>query len=413
MAGRWPSSLLHAAGLVRVTVEWELGSARLDFIPHELYPAPNHRAICYRWVMGTRALRRAGLVVAASACMLGAGWLTGALAAGSLPPLTGPPLSGPTHLHLIVGNTPPVVFDVDTGTTTTVPGVVPGPYTKTGQPLVTNIVPATGGAIVTVSNVRTYADYFISAAGTAQPVAPAANAIPARNSDAIWTLTSSHGSCTLQLVPGSRPAVRAPCGTLELDSPAGLVITTASYALVVDPSTGLVLRRIRATGQLERISASSGFLLQVSGQSSQFVHGKLVLINLATGTQRHLRWPSILPWVQRVAVEPHGPLVAVGFVSPAYPGPQQANDIWLLNPTTGVFTHLPGFPAQESVKFSDMAWTSDDRLVVVAESIASIAQNTTRAVLGVWQPGQTTLPLRSIPTLANSGGYSEFVPIVR
>lgn len=361
---------------------------------------------------GTRAIRWGGAFVVALALVFGVGWLDGARAAGPLPPLTGPPLTGATHLHLIVGDTPPVIFDVDAGTTMTVQGVVPGPATKTEQPQVESIVPAPGGAYVTVFNGSTYADYFISVDGAARRAARATNAIPARNSDAVWTLTSSHGSCMLRLAPGSRPAVPAPCGALELDSPAGLVITNAAYALVVDPSTGRVRRRIHATGQLDPISASSGgFLLEVSGNSSQSVPGKLALINLATGTQQRLRWPSILPWVQRIAVEPHGPLVAVGFVSPAYPGPQQANDVWLLNPTTATFTHLPGFPAQESVKVSGMAWTGDDQLVLVAESIASIAQNTTRAVLGVWQPGQTTLPLRSVPTLANSGGYSEFVPI--
>jgi hypothetical protein len=71
-------------------------------------------------------------------------------------------------------------------------------------------------------------------------------------------------------------------------------------------------------------------------------------------------------------------------------------------------THLPGFPAQESIKTSGIAWTSDDHLVVVAESNTDTS---TRVVLGIWRAGQTTLPLRTIPTLA--GGYDQFAPLSR
>lgn len=354
----------------------------------------------------TSGRRRIG-AAAVAVVLVGAGGLVGARAAGPLPPLAGPPLTTPTRLRLIVNTTPPVILDVDAGTTTTVPGVVPGPATQTGQPQVESIVPAPGGAYVTVFNGRTYSDYLISVDGTARRVARATNAIPARNSDAVWTLTSRHGSCTLRLVPSSRPAVRAPCGDLEFDSPTGLVITESGYWVIVNPSTGRVRRRIRIPGGA--VQPINGGLVLVDARPSLYVPGRLALVNTTTGTRRHLPWPSILPSIQKVAVEPHGPLVAVGFVSVAYPGPQQANDVWLLNTKTASFTHLPGFPAQESIKVSSMAWTAGDRLVVVAESGNDPSP---RAVLGVWQPGQTTLPLRNVPPLAGgAGGYAEFVAL--
>jgi hypothetical protein len=207
----------------------------------------------------------------------------------------------------------------------------------------------------------------------------------------------------LRLVPSVGAAARAPCGSLQLDTADGLVITSPPYVLVVDGSTGKVLRRVRVPGQVEPINGT--YVLENSRPSTD-VPGQLTLVNLTTGTRRSLRWPSILPTVQRIAVEPHGPLVAIGFVSVAYPGPQQADDTWLLNTTSGTFTHLPGFPAQESIKASGIAWTSNDHLVVVAESSTDTS---TRVVLGIWRAGQTTLPLHIIPTLA--GGYNQFVPI--
>ena len=56
-----------------------------------------------------------------------------------------------------------------------------------------------------------------------------------------------------------------------------------------------------------------------------------------------------------------------------------------------------------SGQFSNIVWTNDDRLVL-------IAQGGGRTVLGIWKPGGTMLPLRTLPTLQ---GYNSFVPIAR
>ncbi len=325
-----------------------------------------------------------------------------ARAAGPLPALAGPTLSGVTHLRLLVGDTPPVVLDVDAKTVTTISGIVGEP--RIGGPAVTGVRPALGGAFVTVTDGGTVTGYFVSADDNVRTAGSAANLILARSSPAVWTLTADGPrDCTLRLVPSNRRAVAVPCGSLQLDTAAGLVITNPPYAMVVDPSSGRIVKRLRVPGQVEAIGGS--FVLENSRPSLD-APGNLSLIDLATGTRRSVRWPSILPAIQRISIEPHGPLVAVGFVSVAYPGPQQADDVWLLNTTTATFTHLPGFPAQESIKASGIAWTSDDHLVVVADSSTDTA---TRVVLGVWQPGQATLPLRAIPTLP--GGYSQFAPL--
>lgn len=149
--------------------------------------------------------------------------LADAQAAGPLPPLGGPPLLGATHLRLIVGNTPPVVLDVDTKTVRTVAGV-------TGQPRVGgrqagSVLPALGGAYVSVWDGRTYSGYFVGADGSARRAGGGTDLIPSRNSPAVWTLTPARGACMLRLVPSSGAAMHAPCGSLQLDTAAGLLIT--------------------------------------------------------------------------------------------------------------------------------------------------------------------------------------------
>jgi hypothetical protein len=129
--------------------------------------------------------------------------------------------------------------------------------------------------------------------------------------------------------------------------------------------------------------------------------GHLRLVDLASGARRALAWPSWFGDIVRVVVEPRGPLVAVDFGSPAYPGPAQAEDIWILNTATGRFTHLPGYPAQVAIKFPSVVWTGDDRLVIVA-------QGGGRTVVGVWRRGRTTLPLHVVPSRY---GYPELAPL--
>jgi len=67
---------------------------------------------------------------------------------------------------------------------------------------------------------------------------------------------------------------------------------------------------------------------------------------------------------------------------------------------------MPGrLPAQVALKFSSMAWTSDDRLVL-------LLQGGGRTVLAVWRPGSKTLPLRPVKLPAHTGGSDTFVPLV-
>jgi len=204
--------------------------------------------------------------------------LGSAQAAGPLPPLAGPSLRGATHLRLIVGDTPPVVLDVDTTTITAVGGVTGQP--KTGGPQVGAVLPALGGAYVSVWDGRTYSGYFVGADGSARRAGAGADLIPSRDSPAVWTLTPATGGCMLRLVPSSGAATHAPCGSLQLDTASGLLITNPPYAMLVNGSTGKVLRRVRVPGQVKPIS---GTLVLENSRPSVEVPGKLTLVDLMTG----------------------------------------------------------------------------------------------------------------------------------
>jgi hypothetical protein len=390
-----------------------------------------------------RRQRRRRLIVAGAtlvAALVALGALLAARGGGStsalrpprppepLPRLAGPVLSGPTHLRIVGGGNwgPPSIVDVDRGTIRAVRGLgVPRASTLWGPRVA--LAPAPGGVMAVVYRqacqrcARSQTEFLIGADGSVRRLAtlPLGNGPmepdPARGLTATWVLTWFHaGRCTLQLVPAARPAVHVPCGGLAADTSAGVWIATGHREVIVDPVSGRIRAQLAMTPPAypeimpgDQLYPLYGDLaLENSAQTlggplgTEF--GRLRLVHLIGGTTRRLAWPSYFGNIIRVVPEPHGPLVAVDFGSPAYPGPAQAEDVWMLDTTTGAFTHLPAYPAQVDIKFSTVAWTRDNRLVI-------IAQGGGRTVLGLWRPGQATLHLRGLPN--RPSGYSSSVPL--
>jgi len=335
-------------------------------------------------------------------------------------PLTGPPL-GTTHLRLIVADTPPTILDVDSGTLTAVPGVVPGPATTLATPQVMSVARAGGGAFAIVDercrHVLCLAGYLIGADGSARRVATGTNMLAEPDAAAAWVLRGSgRAGCTLRLVPGAGSPLRVPCGSLDGATADEVLIATGRGAAVVDVAGGRVRTLAVPSGVAVNLVGDDLVLESNTLQQFDGGRGELSLVDLSSGGRRAVAYPTMPRRVgsdyfnlQRIAVEPHGRLVALTFVDPWFP-PAQAAYIWILDTRTGRLALLPGFPVQEGVKFSDAEWTDDDRLVVV--SLDPLGGNRARAVIGVWTPGQRTLPVRTIPA-GTGGGYWEFAAQTR
>ena len=240
--------------------------------------------------------------------------------------------------------------------------------------------------------------YLIKADGSARLLGAGLSMIASRRAGAAWVLSGDrvHG-CAVRLVPSRGVALRVPCGRLAGETNRGLLLGTAGGVLLLDRSTGRVLPR--PVGAVAAGIPLGGDLVLGHGAD-----GVLSLVDIATGKRRTLRWPSMLGGLDQVLPQPNGPLVAVGFADPAYPGPQQAEDLFVLDTRTGRFAHVPGFPAQMDLKFSSVAWTSDDRLVMLFRAAG------TRTV-GVYRPGDRAVSLRRVRLPAPDGGSDSFVPI--
>ena len=83
------------------------------------------------------------------------------------------------------------------------------------------------------------------------------------------------------------------------------------------------------------------------------------------------------------AVSPDGTVAAISYDNPAWPGPRQRTDVWLLDVQSGAWTQVPEMPLAVSLKPLGVHFADDGRLVV-----AGWFEGTGEAVV-VWD-GQTT-----------------------
>jgi hypothetical protein len=335
-----------------------------------------------------RAHRCTALVVALLALAPAMAWTKGP--AG----LTGTPLTRPTHLQLVVAGSPPAIVHVDLGSISPLDGIPP-----TG-PGGAWVMPTRDGALAAIVRKGVTRAVRISSNGTTTAVTQGLGVLPVAGSDDVWVMrTRAGGGCTLARASRSR-AVRTSCGFLESDGPAGVVIGTQQGERLIDPTSGRVL--LTRTGDGSTIVPLHGQLVLDTAGGPPVDTAPLELRNLANGHATRLHWPSGLDLLDGIAVAPSGPLVAVGFANPS--GDPQAEDLFLLDTRTGRFTHVPGFPINEDLKFSSVAWTRDGRLVMTSRLNG-------KSVLGVYRPGDRAVSVMPLELPPNAGSDT-FVPLV-
>jgi hypothetical protein len=337
--------------------------------------------------------------------------------------LAGAPLRKPTHLRLLVSQNggPPSIVDVDSGRVLAVPGLGLPRKHRLWSPMLWPLVNVPGGALGLVTRracdrcAGSETHFLITASGSVRRIdslrlaRDQSSTIPALGStSASWVLTHPrHGPCTVRVEPGAAAAVQVPCGTLlgeaMLETGTGLIILAGDREILIDPRTGRILARSPLNGQLDVLSRST-VLIGAALQDQIEPRPSLTLLNLTTGTRRRLRWPSTLRFGYEVLRDPGTSLVAIDFADPAYDMTgRQASDVWLLDPRTGAFSHVPGFPIFEYLKVSGMAWTADRRLVIVA-------YGPHRPSIAIWRPGARNLQVGPVPALR---WYLQFVPFLR
>ena len=306
--------------------------------------------------------------VAAILIVLVAGLSTGAAPAAppDPKPIAGTALDTDTGLRLLVADTAPFVLDVDSGRTARVAGI-----RDWGGVLWVVDVGGRGGVVVQ----RALGELFgVRGGSPPSRLGRGAEAWPAADGRSAWIqATPSRGRCTLRRVAlDGRMLQRArpfPCATPSdpAGGSAGLVVNRTR---VVDPVSGRTVRRTRWG-----IVAVAGRTLVLSGPSDS-----LTLLDAVTGAERRLARPDTLRGPGRAAVDSSGRYVALEFADPAWQGYRDtgARRLAARHPN-GRVQPAPGMPAAVALKFTDMAWTADGRLVLLGEDDRG-------GFVAVWRP---------------------------
>jgi hypothetical protein len=320
--------------------------------------------------------------------------------------LTGVPLRGPTGLRLLItGELVPIVLDLDRGTIQPITGL------PTGKDRQVRIEAVGQDAVVVserprpVNDPLRVADVFrVRHGGTvATRLGVGADAVASRDGRGVWLLSyqdKTSNRCILSQVAldgrRRRPAWPMPCQTrLLYELPAGLLI---------DDGDALVKADGAVVGLHDLYAQPVGGNLVLRGAQAG---APIILADVGGGARWRLRYPSRLdgPWAGMGPVRPHpdGRLAVVGFGDPVDPGPEQALDVWLLDLSTRRWRQLPDMPARVALKATDMRWTTDGRLVILAELVGAEA-SAQSTVVGVWRPGEPRVAVRQVKLPPEAGG---------
>jgi hypothetical protein len=316
-----------------------------------------------------------------------------------LRPLHGVQLTGATGLRLLVSDDPPFLLNLDTGTMTPVTGL-----NTLGNPAL-DVRSVGRDAVVWVDRHTgkvPRAEIYLVRHGTtrATRIATGWEIASAASGHALWILSYRDAHhCALSEIGLDRRSLRSPrpvaCSTRLIDSGSGPVLLQGGA--VIDPASGHTLLH----------GASLWVIAHQRALTSNHSGAPLTLSDLRTGIRRRLPWPSRFAFTDQAVVQPRGGLVALDFATPAYDATgTQVTDVWLFDPTTGGFQHLPDMPAAVDLKFTSMAWTADGRLAILAGLSGGAAG---RNLVAIWKPGQKQLAIRALQLPARTNGSDTFV----
>lgn len=205
----------------------------------------------------------------------------------------------------------------------------------------------------------------------------------------IWLTRRDGASCEIRAVAldGSvlRPNRAVDCDlTVIEETSLGIVAARGATGVLVDPDT---LDETVLPGRV--IAVFDDRVLVEHG-------GAMAVVDPATGASTAVTTPESDGRLGAGLVSPDGRFVLMTFGNPAWPGPRQLLDLWLLDTATLQWSQLPGMPVAVALKSLGVDWSPDGRVVMLG-SFDGVG-----TTVATWTPTEDQLRLRTIDAQASS-----------
>ncbi|MFI6907572.1 hypothetical protein ACIBKY_40365 [Nonomuraea sp. NPDC050394] len=325
-----------------------------------------------------------------------------AFARGDRPmaPLAGGPLTG-SGLRLLVTGDRAYLLEVDSGRRTAIEGLPSGRqywgFVAGRRTVVAAVKPGRRdpGRFHVLDGVR------------ARPLADGVWAFASRDGRGVWVTRTAGSRCELREFTfagtASRPGFPVGCDEAPFaDSELGLLANRNDGTMAVlsrDGGRPLSVSRDepgwQVLGTTRRPAVALVRSVGAGGRES------LALLDPATRRATPVGSPATEGRSVVAVPDPAGRLLAVRFGDPAFPGPRQYLDVWVLEIGTLRWTRLPSMPVPASIKTASMAWTPDGRLVLTGDYVMTDkvypAESDYASMVVDWRPGERALRVRRLP----------------
>ncbi|MFI9551469.1 hypothetical protein [Nonomuraea endophytica] len=324
-------------------------------------------------------------------------------------PLTGGPLAG-SGLRLLVTGARAYLLDVDSGRRTAVEGLPPGReywgFVAGRRTVVAAVKPGR----------RDPGRFYVLDGVRARALADGVWAFASRDGRGVWVTRPAGSRCELREFSFAGKALRPgfPVGCDEApfaDSVLGLLANRNDGTMAVlsrDGGRPLSVSRgepgWQVLGATQRLALARS--VGAAGRES------LALLDPATRRVTPVTSPATEGRSVEAVPDPAGRLLAVRFGDPAFPGPRQYLDVWVLEVGTLRWTRLPSMPVPAAIKTTSMAWTSDGRLVLTGDYVMTDkvypAESDYASLVVDWRPGDGALRVKRLPVAR--GEIAVFAP---
>jgi hypothetical protein len=225
----------------------------------------------------------------------------------------------------------------------------------------------------------------------ARRIAAGSSVVASPDGRGVWLTRYDGTTCTLQEVAldgqtrtASRPV---DCHVVpRAVTPLGLLVR-------VSPDDGTDHDAILPLGATSpgreeaRIHAVTGRYLLTGAATGD---GALVLTDVQAGGRTTIRRPTAIGDPSDGLASPDNRYLAIAFEHPAWPGPTQRLDLWLLEPASQRWQQAPSMPVPAALKFTAMTWLPDGRLVLLGD-FEHVGQ-----AVAVWRPGEDQFSIRTL-----------------